>query len=296
MSSAEFDFLNWLNAQHRPAANIVVPPGDDLAAISWPAGELLLVGVDQVLDGVHFDSAIHTPRQIGRKVMNRNLSDCAAMACLPAAAVTTAALPKGVGLDYAKDLYLGLRDAADPFDFPIIGGDTASWNGRLVLTVTILGRSAGITPITRSGAKVGDDIYVTGPLGGSILGRNMIFEPRVKLGRELAATGNVHAMIDISDGLSRDLEHICQLSQVGAEIDAVSIPIHGDAHKMNDNLSPLDHALNDGEDHELLFAGQLKALPPGVVRIGRIVGGSQIKILDKNGSRPLVAGGWEHTL
>ena len=296
MGSAEFDFLNWLNAQHRSAANIVVPPGDDLAAISWPAGELLLIGVDQVLDQVHFDSAIHSPRQIGRKVMNRNLSDCAAMACLPTIAVTTAALPRGVGLEYAKDLYLGLRDAADPFDCSIVGGDTASWSGRLALTVTILGRSAGITPITRADAKVGDDIYVTGALGGSILGRHMTFAPRVKLGRELAATGEVHAMIDISDGLSRDLGQICRLSQVGAEIDAASIPIHEDAAKMKDGRAPLDHALNDGEDHELLFTGKLKALPPSVVRIGQIVAGSQITIIDKGGSRPLVAGGWEHTL
>jgi thiamine-monophosphate kinase len=275
---------------------IVVPPGDDLAALRWPADELLLVGVDQVLDQVHFDSAIHTPRQIGRKVMNRNLSDCAAMACLPAAAVTTAALPKGVGLDYAKELYLGLRDAADPFDCPIVGGDTASWNGRLLLTVSILGRSAGIDPITRSGAKVGDSIYVTGPLGGSILGRHMTFEPRVNLARDLAATGAIHAMIDISDGLSRDLGHICRLSKVGATINAAAIPVHEDARRINDGRSPLDHALDDGEDHELLLAGRLKSLPPGVVRIGQIVAGSEITITDESGTRPLVARGWQHTL
>jgi len=296
MSSAEFDFLNWINAQHRPATSIVVPPGDDLAAINWPTGELLLVGVDQVLDQFHFDSAIHTPRQIGRKVMNRNLSDCAAMGALPAVAVTTAALPKGIGLDYAKELYLGLRDAADPFDCPIVGGDTASWDGRLLLTVTILGRSAGIDPITRSGAKVGDSIYVTGPLGGSILGRHMTFEPRVNLARDLAATGGVHAMIDISDGLSRDLDHICRLSKVGAIIDAASIPIHEDARKMNDDRSPLEHALSDGEDHELLFTGKLKSLPAGVVRIGQIVAGAEIKITDATGTHPLIAYGWQHTL
>src|ERR1700733_11398982 len=150
----EFDLIDWIKAQHKPTDFVPVPQGDDLAVLRWNSADLLLVGVDQVLDGVHFDSAIHSPRSIGRKVMNRNLSDCAAMACLPAAAVTTAALPKGIGLDYAKELYLGLREAADPFDCPIVGGDTASWNGRLLLTVTILGRSAGINPITRSGAKV----------------------------------------------------------------------------------------------------------------------------------------------
>src|SRR5213076_1407542 len=124
--------------------------GDDLAALDWPQEDLLLVGNDQVLDGVHFDSVMHSPRAIGRKVMNRNLSDCAAMACLPAAAVVSVALPRGVGIEYAKELYLGLRDAADPFYCSIVGGDTASWDGKLIVTVSILGRSGGITPVTRS--------------------------------------------------------------------------------------------------------------------------------------------------
>src|SRR3954453_2304129 len=117
----EFDFISWLRDQQKPTATVLVPPGDDLAVLKRSADDLLLAGADQVLDGVHFDSAIHPPRLIGRKVMNRNLSDCAAMACLPAAAVATVALPRGIGMDYAKELYLGLRDAADPFDCPIVG-------------------------------------------------------------------------------------------------------------------------------------------------------------------------------
>src|ERR687896_224602 len=131
----EFDLIDWIRAQHPPTERVPVPQGDDLAVLKWPADDLLLVGVDQVLDGVHFDSAVHSPQQIGRKVMNRNLSDCAAMACLPAAAVAT---PRGVGVEYLKELFLGLRDAADPFDCPVVGGDTASWGGKLVLTVTVL--------------------------------------------------------------------------------------------------------------------------------------------------------------
>src|SRR5580765_3283719 len=109
----EFDFINWVRTQQAASALVPLPAGDDLAALDWPAGELLLVGVDQVLDGVHFDSAIHSPRDIGRKVMNRNLSDCAAMACLPAAAVTTAALPRTRDIEYAKQLFLGMKSAAD---------------------------------------------------------------------------------------------------------------------------------------------------------------------------------------
>src|SRR6478672_7811621 len=95
----EFDFIAWLRGQQSASALVRVPAGDDLAVLKWPGDDLLLVGVDQVLDGVHFDSAVHSPRQIGAKVMNRNLSDCAAMACLPAAAVVSAALAKGVGVE-----------------------------------------------------------------------------------------------------------------------------------------------------------------------------------------------------
>src|SRR5687768_8307325 len=207
--AAESDFINWVSAQaqaqSKASSFVVVPPGDDLAVLDWPAADLLLVGVDQVLDGVHFDSSVHTPRQVGRKAMNRNLSDCAAMACLPAAAVVTVALPRGIGLEYAQELYLGLRDAADPFECPVVGGDTGSWDGKLVVTVTILGRSAGVEPMTRRGARPGDGIYVTGPLGGSLLGRHMSFEPRVRLARALVRDAHPTAMIDLSDGLSRDL-------------------------------------------------------------------------------------------
>src|SRR5688572_24081136 len=155
----EFDFLEWVRSRQQPSDFVPVPPGDDLAVLSWPPGDLLLIGVDQVLDGVHFDSSVHSPRQIGRKAMNRNLSDCAAMACLPAAAVGTVALPRGAGLDYARELYLGLRDAADPFGCPLVGGDTASWDGKLAVTLTILGRAAGVPPVTRGGARTGDGVY-----------------------------------------------------------------------------------------------------------------------------------------
>ena len=293
----EFDFIDWIRAQPQPSGPIVVGLGDDLAALKWWAEELLLVGVDQVLDGVHFDSKVHPPRAIGRKAMNRNLSDCAAMACLPAAAVTTAALPRGAGIEYAKELYLGMREAADPFEFSIIGGDTGSWDGKLALTVTILGRSAGIQPLTRSGAKAGDDIFVTGPLGGSILGRSMTFQPRIALARQLAATGRVTAMIDLSDGLSRDLLHICQQSGGGAVIDASAVPVHPDAIiASRDGRNPLDHALNDGEDYELLLTGKLEGNDLPIVRIGRVTAERQIILKGEDGLRPLEPRGWEHQL
>ena len=294
----EFDLIDWIRAQHPPSALVAVPQGDDLAVLRWKADDLLLVGVDQVLDGVHFDSAVHSPRQIGRKVMNRNLSDCAAMACLPVAAVASVALPAGTGLDYAKELYLGLRDAADVFECVLVGGDTGSWPGKLVVTVTILGKSAGITPITRFGAKPGDGLYVTGPLGGSILGRHMTFTPRIALARDLAATGTLTAMLDISDGLSRDLVHICKQSGVGAVVDSASVPIHADAIELSkkDGKPPLDHALHDGEDHELLFTASRDPGTAGITKIGSIIAGTGI-YLDREGTREmLLSRGWEHAI
>ena len=292
--SNEFDYIDWIRKQQTQSNLVRLGIGDDLAVLDWPDEDLLLVGVDQVLDGVHFNSSVHSPRAIGRKAMNRNLSDCAAMGCLPAAAVVTVALPKGVGDAYAKELFLGMKEAGEELAAPIVGGDTSSWPGKLVVTVTILARSAGVTPIARNGAKSGDHIYVTGPLGGSLLGRHMTFSPRVFFGRQFAKSGHVSAMIDLSDGLSRDIRHICKGSAVGAIINAASIPIHEDAIEMRrDGHSPLDHALHDGEDYELLFTSSLQMQSPRC--IGVITAEPGI-FLEQNGVlTPLEPKAWEHT-
>ena len=285
---AEFDFLNWIRSRQKPTDLVHLGSGDDLAILNWPASDLLLAGVDQVLDSVHFDSHIHLPRDIGRKAMNRNLSDCAAMAALPAAALATVALPTGLGIEYAKELYLGMEEAANKFNCPIIGGDTGAWKNRLAVTVTILGRSAGIAPITRRGAKPNDKIYVTGPLGGSIHGRHMTFEPRIHLARDLAKKFPLTAMIDISDGLSRDLHHICRESAVGAILDSRAIPIHPDAgHE-------LKRALHDGEDYELLLTSPADL--PNLARIGLITADKQILLRDGATTTELKESGWEHQL
>ena len=299
----EFDFIRWLRTQQKPSDLVPLPAGDDMAILRWPADDLLLVAVDQVLDGVHFDSAVHSPRAIGRKVMNRNLTDCAAMACLPAAALTTIAAPRGCGEEYLRELYLGMKEAGDPFDCGIIGGDTGSWAGKLAVTVAILGRSAGITPITRGGAKHGDRIYVSGPLGGSILGRHMTFDPRVHLARQLAQSYRISAMIDLSDGLSSDLAHICRASGVKAHIFARDVPIHADAIDLEgrDGVSPLLHALHDGEDYELLFTssdaiGSTLATPIGVTLADPRVAGRLWLQAPDGALAPLEPKAWEHPL
>ena len=293
----EFDFIQWVCAQQKPDGVALLTAGDDLAVLRWPSNDLILVGVDQVLDGVHFDSGAHSPRAIGRKAMNRNLSDCAAMGCLPAIAVMTVAAHKGTGLVFLQELYSGMREAAEVHGCQIVGGDTGSWEGRLVVTVTILGRDGGISPVTRRGAKVGDGIYVTGPLGGSILGRHMTFQPRIAEGRRIAEAGAT-SMIDLSDGLSRDLPHICESSGVGAMLDTAAIPIHADAVTLasRDQISALEHAMNDGEDYELLYTCRPGVTDlPGVL-IGTIIEKPGVFMSQAGRSDLLIPKGWEHSL
>lgn len=300
--AGESEFLAWVAAEAKARAGasplVVVPPGDDLAVLKWPAEDLLLVGCDQVLDGVHFDSADHSPQQIGRKAMNRNLSDCAAMACLPAAAVATVAAPRGVGVQYLKELYRGLREAADPWGCLVVGGDTGSWEGKLVVTVTVLGRSAGVAPVTRGGAKPGDALFVSGPLGGSILGRHLSFTPRIMLARELAMAGAVTSMIDLSDGLSRDVRRLCEQSGVGVVIDADRVPVHEDAQALfrRDRRSPMEHALHDGEDYELLYTGPPHLASALTTPIGRVVAEPGVMLRTAAGTAALEPLGWEHAL
>jgi thiamine-monophosphate kinase len=291
----ESELIEWIRSQQNPSALVQLAAGDDLAVLKWKADDLLLVGVDQVLDGVHFDSAVHPPRSIGRKAMNRNLSDCAAMACLPAAAVASVAIPRGVSMEYARELYHGIKEAGEKFDCPIVGGETGAWDGKLVVTVSILGRSAGYGPITRAGARRGDSICVTGPLGGSLLGRHMEFTPQVHTARLIARDQAPSAMIDLSDGISRDLRQICEQSRVGAVIDASKIPIHDDAVELSrrDGRPPLEHAPHDGEDHELLYTTTRDGTH---WRIGLITAEPGIWLVHPDGRRePLEARGWNHT-
>jgi thiamine-monophosphate kinase len=303
--SAEFDFIDWLRRRQPTTAAVPVPAGDDLAVLAaLRPDDLLLVGVDQVLQGVHFDLSQHAATDVGRKAMNRNLSDCAAMGCLPAAAVLTLALPRDAG-DLARQLYEGVEAAGLAFDCPIVGGDTGSWPGPLAVTVTILGRTAGVPPVTRRGVRPGDGLWVSGPLGGSILGRHLTFTPRVHAGRTLASHSVARAMIDLSDGLSRDVRHLCRESNVGVEIEADAIPIHADARTLakQSGKHPLHHALHDGEDYELLAAvaadasAEAIAMQAGFTKIGRFTADTGQRIVLSDGRvETLEPLGWEHRL
>lgn len=268
--------------------------------------ERLLVAVDQVLDGVHFDLERDGAKAAGRKAMARNLSDVAAMAVWPIGAVASVALPKGFNEGDAQELYRGLREIGDEFSCPLVGGDVGAWDGRLAISVTIFAKPADdVAPVLRSGARVGDAICVTGKLGGAWrTERHLTFRPRVHEAIFLARKYELRAMIDISDGLCKDLSRVCKASEVGAELWSDSIPIHENALAGRDDITLLQAALGDGEDHELLFTLPEKhveairkdqELPLQVTRIGTITKKTDLILIRGDGSREkLTDTGWEH--
>jgi thiamine-monophosphate kinase len=184
-----------------------------------------------------------------------NLSDLAAMAAQPVAALISLALPRHGGEALAKRLYEGLLPLAAQFDCPIAGGDTNSWDGPLAISVTALGEVPPQRRWRRSGARPGDAILVTGEFGGSILRKQFDFMPRIREALWLAENLKVHAAMDVSDGLSLDLSRLCEASGCGAILDLASIPIAAAAEQLAlESMTALDHALGDGEDFELILA------------------------------------------
>ncbi len=251
---SEFAFIDWLRRRTPADPRVPLGPGDDTAAVLFTPGRPVLVTTDMLLEGSCFRLVEAGARRVGRKAMAVNLSDIAAMAGTPVAAVVSVGLPRQGGRALAEELDAGLREMADAFGVAIVGGDTNSWDGRLVISVTLLGEPTSSGPVTRSGAQPGDWLVVTGPLGGSILGKHLDFTPRVREAAALHALAEVHAMIDISDGLAADVTHLCEESGCGAVLWAERIPITDAARQMADKRLPLEHALGDGEDFELVFA------------------------------------------
>jgi len=303
----ELDFIDWIQGRSDfDATKVPVGPGDDCAIVRLGDKDLLAT-TDQLLDGVHITLSDHGPRAAGRKVIARSLSDIAAMAAIPLAVVATATLPNGFPSADAEEIYRGMRQIADEYHCPLVGGDVASWDGPMCLTSTVFGRRAGVTggvePVLRSGAKVGDAVCVTGTLGGAWKSRKHLeFQPRVAEAVELAISCRIRSMIDISDSLARDLQHICTASGLGAELIAEDIPLNPDL--AGDRTAALRAALHDGEDYELLFtvsqawARKLcrrQPLTVPITHIGTIVDGAGLTLVDPDGARQsLEPIGWEH--
>src|SRR5579871_3911035 len=171
-TGGEFAFIDWVRRQTPADARVLIGPGDDTAALRLTPGAPCLVTTDMLLEGSCFRLAEAGAYRVGRKAMAVNLSDIAAMAARPVAAVVSVGLTREGGRALGEELYRGLRDAADAFATPIIGGDTNSWDGPLVISVTLLGEATPRGAVRRAGARAGDWLFVTGPLGGSILGKH----------------------------------------------------------------------------------------------------------------------------
>lgn len=301
----EFELIRTIIAHNGSLPDFVsIPPGDDMAALSLGETELL-VAVDQLIEGVHVSRESASLEQIGRKVVTRNLSDIAAMAGKPLASLVSAILPKGMSLDDAETLMACIRSTASDYNAPLVGGDTATHDGPLTLSVTVLATADGIDPVKRDGAQIGDAIYVTGELGGSLHeyeGRvhHLDFEPRISIARELAGNPGTRptAMIDLSDGLARDLPHLCD----GAEINARSLPTSPVARQCaaRDGRPGWMHAVADGEDYELLFTTKPNAPIPkqidgvNLTRIGQVTDSDHITLIEGDEYINLQGLGWEH--
>jgi thiamine-monophosphate kinase len=301
----EFDLIRWIQKQSPVRPPVELGIGDDCAILGASAiGRSMLVTTDMLVEGRHFLLEAAGPELVGRKALAVNLSDIAAMAGRPTAAFISVALPRSRGRELAEGLYRGLLPLAERFGVTIAGGDTNSWDGPLVINVTLMGESGVGGPVRRSGAGPGDILFVTGPLGGSLGGRHLTFEPRVDLALQLKARFKVLAMMDVSDGLSSDLRHMAEACGAGAVIEADRIPIHDDVDSGLTLAERVDHALSDGEDFELLFAvspaeaAQLERPDSGfsVHRIGRLATGEGVSLERGGEIFPLPVGGWVHRL
>lgn len=245
----------WLgDATPPPPAGI----GDDCAVL--PASRKpQVVTVDPVVYGEHFDDSI-PPRAVAAKLLKRNLSDLAAMGARPRAAVVALALDPKVSARWLEQFYRGLAATARAWRTPIVGGDITRQRGGFAATLTLVGETVADRALTRRGAKPGDWIYVTGSLGGSILGHHHRFTPRLVEGAWLAARREVRSLMDVSDGLAKDL-HALAPDAAAPSLDAAAIPISAAARALarRDGRPALEHALSDGEDFELLFTVAARA-------------------------------------
>jgi thiamine-monophosphate kinase len=302
-------------AGKRRSIGVLCGIGDDCAVLRLPAGHEALVTTDFTFENTHFRRQWHPPETIGHRCLARGLSDIAAMGGTPIAAFLSLALPRRIPQSWVDRFMQGLLKLARRFDVTLAGGDTAESPGPIAADIVVLGSVPAGQAILRSGARPGDRIYVTGKLGGSAgalreLSRgykllavdypdHFLPQPRIEAGHILRQKKLASAMIDLSDGLSTDLAHICRESNVGAEIQAEAIPvarIGKPGHQVDLNL-----ALHGGEDYELLFTVPGTRRVPSrlagvaVTLIGHITRGKNITLRYENGtSERLQPRGWEH--
>jgi thiamine-monophosphate kinase len=331
----EFDFIERLRRQEheRPAANryspLILGIGDDAALLRPRAGFDLVVTADLLVEGVDFrlGGGWTSPRDLGHRALAVSLSDAAAMGARPRFCLLSVGVPRAVwGGRFLEEFYEGVRALADVYGVRIIGGDTSRTPEGVVIDSVVLGEVRRGRALTRGGARAGDQIFVTGALGGAAGGLKMLEsvavrtsrgraagglllrqrrpEPRVEWGALLSEKGLATSLIDLSDGLSSDLAHVCRESGVGARVEAASLPV--DPLLAQTGVSAdeaLRLALDGGEDFELLFTAgprQAARLPREhggvpVTRVGEVTGErGKVRLVRDGKARLLKPGGFEH--
>ena len=332
----EFGLIRHIQKRFsRKAPSTLIGIGDDAAALRLSPASVLLATTDMLLEDVHFDLSLTDFYSLGWKSAAVNMSDIAAMGGVPRFCLVSLGIPSSVTVERITEFYKGFHALTGAHKAVLVGGDTCLSRKGLVISITMLGEIEKTALITRSGARPGDRVFVTGPLGDSAAGlallktvgrvqrarvkgqgsgvrridENKLIQkhlrpvPRVAAGRKLALSGCASAMIDISDGLSSDLAHICEQSRVGAEIYPDAIPFSRDILREAGKLRkpPLEYALSGGEDYELLFTAspakiqKLRSLRFSIIEIGKIIRGKDISLIDGAGKRtPLRPRGYDH--
>ena len=307
----EFDLIRRLKPLLTVTSSVVTGAGDDCAVLANPgSGREILLKTDIIVENIHFTPTTE-PTRIGRKALARVISDIAAMGGVPTAAVITLGLPVDFVPERIEAIYAGMAELARQYHIALVGGETSRSPGVFFINIALTGWIETGRAILRSGAQLGDALFVSGELGGSIEGHHLDFTPRLEEGRWLAEQRTVHAMIDLSDGLAGDLPHLLESSGIpGAEIHASALPIRRAARlraRSADTAKPaVAAALTDGEDFELLLA----VAPANAIRlldgwkskfpnvriscIGRLISQPGIFLRNERGLVPVTAKGFQH--
>jgi len=306
--------------------NLILGIGDDCAVQRIADGRVSLLTTDTLIEGVHFDRRWHPEDLLGRKAVSVNVSDIAAMGGRPQFALLSLGVSCECDKKWLDGFLAGFKSALEEYSLCLIGGDTVHSGERLMVSMTVVGEMAETDVCYRSGAKVGDLIWVSGFLGEAAAGLELCRkniadkelyqplvkahrdpEPKVVLGMEMAKSGLVNAMMDISDGLATDLAHICSASGVGAEIDGSAVPLSAALLEASQelNCSSLDFALKGGEDYQLVFTSSPESresvvtiasnLGLKIYCVGRIVDGSSVLFCKGEKRIDISYRGYEHT-
>ncbi len=318
MFKNESQFVRWLQTRIRSVGHVRLGIGDDAALVEAKHGQEIILTTDLSIEDVHFLHALHPPRSVGHRALARSLSDVAAMGGTPRYALVSLALRRGTTRVWIDEFYRGVLALAERFGVAVVGGDTARVRGATMIDVMVVGEVPRGEALRRSGARLGDRLYVSGRLGLSALGleglrsrarvrgaeqqalkAHLFPEPQCALGRFLRERRLASALMDLSDGLSTDLARLCEASGVGARLFAAQIP----GPEGPDPARSLELALHGGEDYQLLFA-----VPPRKARlvprrfhgvqlhwIGKVQRSKRLHLVGNDGKvQPLELRGWDH--